>query len=85
MYTDMYAFGSLLWTICLLAALPAQDRMGHDWPTVKRGMASQPVEFTREGSILFKEGTCQLEISKEGETTEQIQFSRRAPTVNTEL
>ena len=79
MYTDVYAFGSLLWTICLLAALPAQDKMGHDWPTVKRGMTSQPVEFTREGSILFKEGTCQLEISKEDETTEQIQFSPVSP------
>ncbi len=38
-----------------------------------------PVEFTQQGLILFHEGNCRLEVSKEDETTTEIQFSPVSP------
>jgi len=55
------------------------EQLGTDWPTVKRGSSVSPVEFTQEGLILFHEGNCRLEVSKEDETTTEVQFSPVSP------
>src|SRR5712664_216484 len=55
------------------------EKVGEDWPTVKRGTSMAPVEFTQQGLILFHEGDCRLEVGREDETTTEVQFSPASP------
>ena len=64
----------------LRASAAHSDQIGQGWTTVKRGEVVLPVEFTKQGVVLFHEGRCRLEIEKEDdETTTEIQFSPASP------
>jgi hypothetical protein len=53
--------------------------IGKDWNIVKRGSSAYPIEFTREGLILYHQGDCRLEVAREDETTTDIRFSALSP------
>jgi len=77
-----YIPGFLLVLLCVTSESRSawnSDQNGKDWPTVKRGTSASPVEFTQQGLILFHEGDCRLEVTKEDETTTEVQFSPLSP------
>ena len=70
----------LCFSSCLFALqVNGTTQMVDDWPTVKRGTSIRPVEFRADGTVLFDEGNCRLEITKEDETTTEVQFSPKSP------
>jgi len=69
----------LLGVLLVSGSAGSPDQLGVDWPAVKRGTSLPPVEFTQQGLILFHEGDCRLEVSREDETTTEIQLSPASP------
>jgi hypothetical protein len=77
-----YLIGCLLLVVSLFSGVlhaAFSDQVGKDWTTVKRGTSVAPVEFTKQGQILFHEGQCSLPIADEDETTTEIEFSAISP------
>jgi len=82
MHKSRPAAGLLFLLLCVLfvsVAAGSPEKVGIDWPKLKRGESSPPFEFTKEGLVLFHRGNCRLEVSREDETTEEIQFSPVSP------
>jgi hypothetical protein len=78
MYDTRY-YHEFLFLFPLIALSATPSRIGADWPTVERGSSVPPLEFTKEGTVLFADANCRLEIAREDETTERIQFSPVSP------
>ena len=70
---------ALIAAVLLARQSATSNEVGKDWTTVKRGASVAPLEFTKEGVILFQEAQCKLEVTKEDETTTEMEFSPISP------
>lgn len=79
MIRTLFALVGFFLTSHLLQPTGTSYKIGDDWTTVKRGTRASPIEFSDQGAILFREGECRLEVSKEDATTTEIEFSPLSP------